>query len=279
MTGVLKNSSGQGKKKMRKLGLKGFSLTALTLILALTAGCRDELAESKFIRSADKDFHRLPGDVLEDTRKTIWREDNLTALLLAGGASVTMNNTNADDKVAEHFSDNKDFNDAAEKTFDILGGPGAHFTIAGLWYYFAVENEDQLNKDRAWIMIRALSTTGLWTTALKAARGNDTPNGKDWAWPSGHTSSSFAFASVLDEFYGPEIGIPAYVFASFVGYRMMDTGDHWASDVVFGATLGWIVGHTVAGNQPPTIAGFQIMPLYLPDKHQNYTGLALQKNF
>jgi membrane-associated phospholipid phosphatase len=28
---------------------------------------------------------------------------------------------------------------------------------------------------------------------------------------------------------------------------MMDEGDHWASDVLFGAVLGWVVGHTVAG--------------------------------
>ena len=26
------------------------------------------------------------------------------------------------------------------------------------------------------------------------------------------------------------------------GYRMMDSGDHWASDVLFGAVLGYIVG-------------------------------------
>jgi membrane-associated phospholipid phosphatase len=111
-------------------------------------------------------------------------------------------------------------------------------------------------------MRTALTINWLVTMGLKAARDNETPNGKDWAWPSGHTSSSFTVAAVLDEFYGPGVGIPAYAVATLVAYRMMDTGDHWGSDIVFGATLGWIVGHTVAGRDKELeIAGFEIVPL------------------
>ena len=110
-------------------------------------------------------------------------------------------------------------------------------------------------------------------------RSNDTPNGKRWAWPSGHTASSFTVASVLDEFYGPKVGIPAYVTAGLVGYRMMDTGDHWASDVVFGATLGWVVGHTVAGKHKKLeIAGFRVLP-YLANTNSSAMGISLVKEF
>jgi hypothetical protein len=42
---------------------------------------------------------------------------------------------------------------------------------------------------------------------------------------------------------------------------MLDTGDHWTSDVVFGATLGWVVGHTIAGKHKQLeIAGFKVLP-------------------
>ena len=51
----------------------------------------------------------------------------------------------------------------------------------------------------------------------------------------GYKLHSFTVASVLDEQYGPKVGIPAYLVASFVGFRMMDAGDHWLSDVLFGA--------------------------------------------
>jgi membrane-associated phospholipid phosphatase len=126
-------------------------------------------------------------------------------------------------------------------------------------------------------MIRALSLTGATTVALKAARDNDTPNGRSWAWPSGHTSSSFAFASVLDEFYGPKVGIPAYCAAGLVAYRMMETGDHWASDIVFGATLGWVAGHTIAGKgRLPSVAGFTVLPL---SAQEPAVGVTLFKDF
>jgi membrane-associated phospholipid phosphatase len=128
-------------------------------------------------------------------------------------------------------------------------------------------------------MIRALSLTGLTTFGLKAIRDDETPARDRWAWPSGHTSSSFAVASVLDEFYGPKVGIPAYAVASLVGLRMMDQHDHWCSDVVFGATLGWVVGHTVAGNHKKLeIVGFRLVPLTATSAYPA-TGIAFFKEF
>lgn len=128
-------------------------------------------------------------------------------------------------------------------------------------------------------MMTALSVTGLVTVGLKAIRDNETPNGGIWAWPSGHTASSFTVASVLDEFYGPKVGIPAYALASLVAYRMMDTGDHWGSDVVFGVTLGWVVGHTIAGKHKNLeLAGFELMP-YVTDVGGAASGICLVKQF
>jgi membrane-associated phospholipid phosphatase len=114
---------------------------------------------------------------------------------------------------------------------------------------------------------------------LKAIRDNESPNGKDWAWPSGHAASSFTVASVLDEFYGPRVGIPAYAVASVVSFRMIDSGDHWGSDVIFGATLGWVVGHTFAGKHKDLeVAGFKVMP-YMSNNNGPSVGVMLVKQF
>ena len=108
--------------------------------------------------------------------------------------------------------------------------------------------------------------TSVITMSLKAIRDNDSPNGKKWAWPSAHAASSFTVASVLDEFYGPRVGIPAYATASVVSYRMIDSGDHWGSDIIFGATLGWVVGHTFAGKHKELeVAGFKVLPYMASD--------------
>jgi hypothetical protein len=70
-----------------------------------------------------------------------------------------------------------------------------------------------------------------------------------------------------------------YALASLVAYRMMDTGDHWGSDVVFGATLGWVVGHTIAGKHKNLdVAGFEIVP-YVATGNDALTGISLVNYF
>jgi membrane-associated phospholipid phosphatase len=234
---------------------------------------------SRFFESAKTDFANWPNRIIEDSKDSLFRKDNFTALLLAGGASIAMHQSDADKDIAKNFESNNTFNDWTDKTFDLIGGPGFHFAATGFWYALSADSGDEFNRDRAWTMMTALATTGLVTVGLKGIRDNETPNGKKWAWPSGHTASSFTVASVLDEFYGPEVGIPAYILASLVGWRMMDTGDHWASDVVFGATLGWVVGHTVAGKHKELeIAGFKVLP-YTASANGSVVGINLFKRF
>ncbi len=239
----------------------------------------DQSSKSLWLESAKADLGRLPDRFLEDSKATFLRGDNIAALLLAGGASVAMNNTDADKNIAKNFARHPTFHGFANESLYTIGYPGTHFAITGLWYALSAENQDELNKERAWTMMTALSVTCLATEGLKAVRHNETPNGKSWAWPSGHTSSSFTIASVLDEFYGPKVGIPAYALASLVAYRMMDAGDHWGSDVVFGATLGWVVGHTIAGKHKMLeVAGFEVVP-YVGTGDYAAMGISLVKQF
>jgi len=257
----------------------GVACTGLILVVGCASQTENPSKKSLWFESAKSDLRRWPNRIVKDSRDTFLKADNLTALLLAGGASIAMHNSDADKNLHENFQRHRAFGSFSDESFYVIGHPGVHFAATGLWYALSAENEDERNKERAWTMMTALTINGLTTVGLKAIRDNDTPNGKRWAWPSGHTSSSFTVASVLDEFYGPKVGIPAYAVASLVGYRMMDTGDHWASDVVFGATLGWVVGHTVAGKHKKLeIAGFEVVPSIAgPDG--SGTGLRLVKRF
>jgi membrane-associated phospholipid phosphatase len=94
-------------------------------------------------------------------------------------------------------------------------------------------------------LIRAQVANGLVTTAIKVAADRDRPNGGHYAFPSGHTSATFASAAVLQSHYGWKVGIPSYAVASFVGWTRVRDQAHWLSDVVFGAALGTMAGHTV----------------------------------
>jgi len=248
-----------------------------------TAGQPTEITDSCkwpiWMQSARTDLGELPDRVLSESAHTFLRKDNMTLLLLAGAASVAMHNTDADDSIQDNVGHSRTFHGFWDETFNIAGSPASHFPATGLWYAVAAQKRDEINKQRAWTMMTALSVNGLVTIGLKAIRDNDCPNGESWAWPSGHTSSSFTVASVLDEFYGRRVGIPAYILAGLVGYRMVDTRDHWASDVVFGATLGCIVGHSVAGRHKDLeLAGFKILP-YTSAVDDSVLGVSLFKRF
>ena len=84
-----------------------------------------------------------------------------------------------------------------------------------------------------------------WTYAIKFAADRTRPNGDPRGFPSGHASTSFAIATVLQEHFGWKAGIPAFVAAAYTGVERVADNQHWASDVVFGAALGVASGRTV----------------------------------
>ena len=64
------------------------------------------------------------------------------------------------------------------------------------------------------------------------------------SFPSGHAADSFMLATVLTHHYGKKFGIPVYALATFVAYSRVDKKKHFASDVVFGGTLGYVMART-----------------------------------
>jgi membrane-associated phospholipid phosphatase len=85
-----------------------------------------------------------------------------------------------------------------------------------------------------------------YTTLVKVAVGRERPNGEnEYSFPSGHTSNAFSLAAVAERHYGWKLGVPAYLLAGVVGASRIQQDKHYLSDVVAGATLGYIVGRTV----------------------------------
>jgi undecaprenyl-diphosphatase len=64
------------------------------------------------------------------------------------------------------------------------------------------------------------------------------------SFPSGHTSTSFACATVLS-FFVPRAAPAFYLLALAIGFSRIYVGVHWPLDVVGGAVLGVAVGLAV----------------------------------
>jgi len=227
-------------------------------------------------RAESTDINAFASTMLCDANATFTRPANLAALLLAGGASAILHNTDADKNINDNLH-HQAFDNTTSDFFNYAGNPLTHLGATGLWYL--VSENDSTGRERATTMFSALAITDAAAFGLKLVVDNDRPNGDNFSFPSAHTASSFCVASVLDEYYGPQVGIPAYLGALMVGWRMMDSGDHWASDVLFGATLGYVVGHSVAANHKPLqFAGFRIEPMITAGLN-SATGIAFVKRF
>lgn len=65
----------------------------------------------------------------------------------------------------------------------------------------------------------------------------------DFSFPSGHTASSFAVASVFLRKLPRRYGIPAIILAALIGCSRLYLGVHYPTDVVFGMISGILISY------------------------------------
>ena len=95
-------------------------------------------------------------------------------------------------------------------------------------------------------LIRAQLLSGGIVQGAKFATHRSRPDGSNYqSFPSGHTASAFATATVLQQHFGWKVGVPAYGFGAYVATARMSANKHNLSDVVFGAAIGVAAGRTV----------------------------------
>ena len=82
--------------------------------------------------------------------------------------------------------------------------------------------------------------------ALKYTVRRERPDGSNnKSFPSGHSASAFATATVLHRHYGWKVGVPAYALGGYVALARMAWNRHHATDVVMGAGFGIASARTV----------------------------------
>jgi len=105
------------------------------------------------------------------------------------------------------------------------------------------------------------------TQGIKAAVRRDRPPQTDgqqshtYSFPSGHATMTFAAATVLQQHLGYRAAIPTYLVASYVAVSRLHDNRHYASDVVFGAAMGIMIGRSVTFHG----RNFYASPMFLRD--------------
>ncbi len=77
------------------------------------------------------------------------------------------------------------------------------------------------------------------------------PHSNAHSFPSGHTATSFAAATVLSV-YAPRWRVPFFLLASLIGLSRIYNGMHYPTDVLAGAVLGVLVAVVVLQVAPRT---------------------------
>ena len=124
-------------------------------------------------------------------------------------------------------------------------------------------------------LIRAQIVTQITTQGVKLAVGRTRPDGTSFSFPSGHSATAFATATVLQRNLGWKVGIPAYGVAAYVATSRVQAKRHYLSDIAFGAAVGVVAGRTVTVGRGQS--KFSISPSVTPGGGAvNFTWLGQQ---
>ncbi len=149
--------------------------------------------------------------------------------------------------------------------------------LAGFYYYGRRNEDEQATKAAVWgtesFLVSSAITLGLKTAAHRRRPNTgakyDTWDGPDFSldndsFPSHHTASAFAVATVMANVYRERRLIPvlAYSAAALTGWSRLNDDVHWASDVFVGAVIGYYTAKTIMARptQAAQTARFEVCP-------------------
>ncbi len=182
----------------------------------------------------------------------------------AAFTGVTLLAYSQDEVIRDYFRRNQtETKDKITKNFlDPLGTVYLAGVVGGMYIYGLVAKNDE-TETAALLTGKAVILTGGYTLLVKSLFQRERPNAsnppdpRSWGGPfdgfhhnsfvSGHTSVTFAAATVLGAYYKDRkwVGIMAFSLASLVAVSRVYDDKHWVSDVVAGAALGYSIGRLV----------------------------------
>lgn len=216
---------------------------------------------------------------LRDDALAVYGPANLLTLAMAGGASLSIRD-HLDDDVRRDAAMHPERWGVGSDFLGVIGAAEFQVPVVLGVYALSLRWQDCELHDFSATLMSAFTINGLSTLLLKGVTDTSRPttdfNGGRWGFPSYHSSSSFAIAGVVDEYYGHHVGFPAYVVAGLIGWSRIDERDHDLSDVVFGSVMGYVIGKSVAQHELTGDSRVRLIP-WMPV--QGGAGLGMQVSY
>ncbi|MDA1315100.1 MAG: phosphatase PAP2 family protein [Acidobacteria bacterium] len=225
------------------------------LVLALCAAnvlglCQEQLAPQYFLPSSVEEAPAIgdfPKDLLGNFAG-LWSKDNLVPLLVGAGAVTA--GIPADHHVKQKFFDPV-ATDGFAATGKQLGKSQLLGPVIGVSFLASRLTDNAKFQRVTYDAAQGFLVSNTVTAGLKKVSGRTRPDGaNNYSFPSGHTANSFILATIVSRHYGWRKALPAYAAASYVGASRIRSQKHHLTDVLAGATIGYIVGRTVTRRSP-----------------------------
>lgn len=172
----------------------------------------------------------------------------------------------ADQSVTDFFQSHKNRSESyiSRNVLEHFGAEHSIIVMAGICSYGLLAKKPKY-VSTALLALESFSLATIVTRIPKTLIGRQRPN--NWegngpfsfkgpnggsSFPSGHTTASFAVASVIATQFRDSKWIPitAYSVAGLAGLSRIYDNKHWLTDVVAGATIGTLVGNLVSHRKP-----------------------------
>jgi hypothetical protein len=175
--------------------------------------------------------------------RNIFRQENVAPFAI--GTVVTGLSAIGERDVERYFAPTRRIHEYGD-TGEAFAGPLASGIGAGSLFIAGQVSGNQRFRAMTYSIAQATVLSAGLAVAAKSAVHRERPNGEnDRSFYSGHTSNAFAWAAVIDRYYGRRASIPAYTFAALIGMSRIEKNKHYLTDVTAGAAIGYILGKSV----------------------------------
>jgi hypothetical protein len=207
--------------------------------------------ESEGVVAVGKQFLRDEGKLWTSPLHMTRNDLKWVVPLGIGAAALLTADRNISTEIGEDRSIQKPSHDVSQAgTSPLYITPVALIVIGRL-------TQNQRTTHAGSVTLQAVLHSGVIVQALKFATNRERPDktqgaGGFWdggkSFPSGHAMTSWAFASAMSDQFPDKkwIRFSSYAMASAVSISRVSGQNHYSSDVLVGAALGWLVGHYVS---------------------------------